>query len=999
MFSASCGSDIAEHNFIVSFQIFLDAGAQVNPVLRTSKNIFMTPLDCALQRGFRSTAKYLQLHGGVPAGRLGTPQRAQIPNGHINLRMREDVTPARNETTDSERENDDLEAKTKKKIRRKHKHERRKGSLPESEAEKRKSSSGERENVSKPEKENVSHELPTQAKERKESARKTHRSKENVTYSSEVKITNNYGGINIEKNGEIIIKDSGSILKDAKRDKTQGPATHEAKFNAEARKEHETTIDGDTTKKPQDPATNLQEHLPNLDKNDADNSEGGTKNEDVEHPKSKSVIDENIEEIKSLASTIEQTAKSITKEVEHIQQNLQEEIKMDYVKQPDQQSVLSSTSVEDVDETNKSVLVEAAVHEPPKVKDDPHVESRRNEEVEQALTGELEASGKSSEAVPKHEAEVHANDTTTQDVKSLNGETKSTGKPDTQEESVDKIRDEATQLSTVKEDVQVPDDHDTDTGIIEDLKRDELTGDVESTEQNAQRLTRKPGDLNEDDGGNISPEAEENIVTKAQTKGDEPREEDELQNGSAEELSTEPTRQLFNDVNGFIEEEKPVEHADEQNESTTKEVTGVVEEDDVKVGYEDGSDVGVEVDEKLKQDDDDAKQIDDDEGTKQDEDETTARDADVKQHEAEMMHNNVETSPEGVTAINMEAKEASGKAFVKSKKDKRTDKKMGKEKSPKVHDGSREQHKAGRGITSKEKLGVSETIKVKASRKIKKEKLPTKAIEKILEVTEKSVIPLDDVFMVQKRARSSNVRRNETEESTLADKLSSGSSESSTPTKKHKSFTVLDVAKTAEESDFNSITSPVAHKFMDKDRLAVESYRRSKIPTPVRTLRREISTSDKHLDRVKGSYEDLTARVPSLPNLMEGTDRKRRQVSIHSRHVMYSDNERSASEAEAEVTRGSFRKKRLKKRMKRDSRSAGSDYESSNVIDSGFEPSPRSSRIPKWRNMTERGVNMSSVTQTIQSNIRRFVVVLCLKSKRTETFFHLLAKYNSSYCS
>lgn len=71
-------------------KILLDFGAQVNAVLRTSKNILMTPLDCALHKGYRSTAKYLQMHGGLPASRLASRQVMvnqesvpQLPVRHI----------------------------------------------------------------------------------------------------------------------------------------------------------------------------------------------------------------------------------------------------------------------------------------------------------------------------------------------------------------------------------------------------------------------------------------------------------------------------------------------------------------------------------------------------------------------------------------------------------------------------------------------------------------------------------------------------------------------------------------------------------------------------------------------------------------------------------------------------------------------------------------------------------------------------------------------------
>lgn len=50
--------------------MLLDFGADVNSIYRTSRNVVMTPLDCALQKGFRSTAKFLQLHGGLPASKL-----------------------------------------------------------------------------------------------------------------------------------------------------------------------------------------------------------------------------------------------------------------------------------------------------------------------------------------------------------------------------------------------------------------------------------------------------------------------------------------------------------------------------------------------------------------------------------------------------------------------------------------------------------------------------------------------------------------------------------------------------------------------------------------------------------------------------------------------------------------------------------------------------------------------------------------------------------------
>lgn len=53
-------------------QALLDAGSLVNPVMKTSRGLLATPLDTALHKGHRGCAKYLQLHGGVPASRLNS---------------------------------------------------------------------------------------------------------------------------------------------------------------------------------------------------------------------------------------------------------------------------------------------------------------------------------------------------------------------------------------------------------------------------------------------------------------------------------------------------------------------------------------------------------------------------------------------------------------------------------------------------------------------------------------------------------------------------------------------------------------------------------------------------------------------------------------------------------------------------------------------------------------------------------------------------------------
>ncbi|KAL9894172.1 uncharacterized protein ACN2A1_008936 [Glossina fuscipes fuscipes] len=60
-------------------KILLDYGAEINSIYSNSKSVMMTPLDCALQKGHRSTAKFLQSHGGLPAGKLRLSARRENP--------------------------------------------------------------------------------------------------------------------------------------------------------------------------------------------------------------------------------------------------------------------------------------------------------------------------------------------------------------------------------------------------------------------------------------------------------------------------------------------------------------------------------------------------------------------------------------------------------------------------------------------------------------------------------------------------------------------------------------------------------------------------------------------------------------------------------------------------------------------------------------------------------------------------------------------------------
>ena len=51
-------------------KVLMDQGAFVNSIMRNSKGQLLTPFDAAMHRSNRGCAKYLQLHGGVPAAKI-----------------------------------------------------------------------------------------------------------------------------------------------------------------------------------------------------------------------------------------------------------------------------------------------------------------------------------------------------------------------------------------------------------------------------------------------------------------------------------------------------------------------------------------------------------------------------------------------------------------------------------------------------------------------------------------------------------------------------------------------------------------------------------------------------------------------------------------------------------------------------------------------------------------------------------------------------------------
>ncbi|KAH8363128.1 hypothetical protein KR084_005587 [Drosophila pseudotakahashii] len=75
----------AANDYTDMCKLLLDYGADVNGVYRNSRGLVLTPLDGALQRGHRSTAKFLQANGGQPANKVRlTSRRAGNPFHETN---------------------------------------------------------------------------------------------------------------------------------------------------------------------------------------------------------------------------------------------------------------------------------------------------------------------------------------------------------------------------------------------------------------------------------------------------------------------------------------------------------------------------------------------------------------------------------------------------------------------------------------------------------------------------------------------------------------------------------------------------------------------------------------------------------------------------------------------------------------------------------------------------------------------------------------------------
>lgn len=125
----------ASNDYIDMCRMLIEKGAEFNAVYRNSKNVVKTPLDCAMQKGFRATAKFIQSHGGLPANKLrlsGRKPQAVIPEfdvdvGPIKISDSTQESKSNSKQRDSESDSDSKNSRK----RRKCSHKRRASSCSE----------------------------------------------------------------------------------------------------------------------------------------------------------------------------------------------------------------------------------------------------------------------------------------------------------------------------------------------------------------------------------------------------------------------------------------------------------------------------------------------------------------------------------------------------------------------------------------------------------------------------------------------------------------------------------------------------------------------------------------------------------------------------------------------------------------------------------------------------------------------------------------------------
>ncbi|KAJ8963274.1 hypothetical protein NQ318_018741 [Aromia moschata] len=935
----------------VIIKILLDAGAHVNPILRTSKNVFMTPLDCALQRGFRSTAKYLQLHGGVPANRLASAQRNQQPNSALNFQIRDDVTFWGDTSSDTDRENKSGKRTVRKKIS--HKREKKKESVSDSDVEapplqnnksdsagsrtkrKTKEESGEK---------NISAKINNQQSAAPSSIRNSSRKlpTSRIDYTNEI-IINGKTEINIHHTNEIIIDREPATMDQVNETiiPSEVPDTNRRIASAKGRRPRSAKYS--KGKSARSSAENR--NIPAVTAAEITSPETAIQQEakETEMRKEHSLKDQSTNTSEETMVTVieNKNAKAIS---EDDSLRIDDTAVVGSKNLPDQQSLMSNTS-EDV-ESHKDLIVEASIHAPPKSaeaklekSDEPKVTETDAKECEAATVeptleteAEVTSSGKEAEPPTQNQEnnkllqedklnegillkEIDSNKT---DV-AANGASVITDdhKNISEQELYDKLdeserkgsRDVSTGVNDAIKDPSV-----SNRKVLTTKKSPDKNGDVVETTQSV----KSEHEVQEE-----SPKVENEEMTN-KTRADESvgkdNEESEEKKENIEVNEAQGDQDNFN-----LQENKALLTTGTASEEKETENIGTPPESPTKKSGEKGETV-----------DDEAESI-------------------QKGKEALSKEENVESSAAKIEATVDKIKGGQSNATAETRHEKSSDGKIPKK-------AAVEPEK----IRNKKSVVVTNKTKVKGAEEIRK-----------------------------KKQIKDDRQKEEDEHEEYSEDFSSEDSSVSTTTKKtHKSFRVLDereaaeIDKSGKNKPKRSRTKNSARKGSrsrstenkaKKEDVKERGFRRSKIPTPL--VKTVLSKSDKHLDKAhkteRKSQSTLDTRVPSLPNIHQGRcalkepPRPESNMSAPLLTSVYSDNERDSMSDVEDGPRRS--KKRVKKRPRtREARSAGSDYESSNLIDSGFEPSPRSTRIPRWKNMSERAVNMTSVTQSIQNNIRRY---------------------------
>lgn len=824
----------------------------------------MTPLDCALQRGFRSTAKYLQVHGGVPASRLGDGRFQQAGgNSAMSLQIRDDVTFWGDTSSDSERENGlDTDKSGRKTFRKKlaYKYDRKKPSISGSDIEMEKMKSKKLEARKMKDKgrssKSTSRTNTSAIDSRKSSSRLS--SKSQLDYTNEI-VINGTTEINIHQTKEIIIE-PGSEIRDTTQTDVYLPSESPQIEKDKRPKSAKFSKIKSSSSREASSKDKSGKKLVGILKDQSTNTSDET---------TETVID-NFKNKINVESTIKLNGKTLT----------------DF---HDQQSMISNTS-EDVEEP-RDIVVEASVHAPPK---EHELEVKTEIDINKEAI-ELETRTDENEESKKEVSDIESK---------ILGElvTEEIERKETQQGKAQPVSEEMTERTSPEKDKPVVDDK-TEKVASPKVASPEAKSVVETEET----------------------DVKDQAVAIESVAISEKKDEKEIEQLEKEKEQLEKEKELL------IKEKEQLTKEKEQIEESLREKSEELKPEELPTEPVTIPDPVIETE-------------------KGDDEKTNAEKSDL-----------VKVQPESPSVDQVSGKDELDKTEDKAilqiirSEDEISD-------STKVGD-----------------LKTGAILKIIKSDEELSEKTGQKEV-KIKSSKEKSV------------KRGKLVKTKRSEDIPDEDLTSISSESSSSAHKSHKSFQILDNGaitedkRTVVKSRKSKTGKDKEHRPKSEESKVQEpgvqerKLKKSKIPTLVSN--KDLSKSDKTIDRLE-KYERKTkssmeTRVPSLPNIDDKAQfrvipRSDSNLSAPLLTSLYSDNERgSASDFEEERRSSSVRRRRTKRRPKtRESRSAGSDYESSNLIDSGFEPSPRSTRVHRWKNMTDRGVNMKTVTQTIQSNIRR----------------------------